>query len=398
MRWVGGMITNFYEKNIKNPSTNFFRSILEKFLEFFSGKPFQKLCQPKIRVLEYFDYPELHEESTIFIIQHRFLQEITKFSGVEDFSVIDYNKIDYSRVKLIFYRLVTFAKFKEKKILYLKKFNKSYFGLRLSNIEIGSKVRLINEKISFFQNNFFHRFVYFQSIKPKKRKKSIEIKLFFLEIFYKKKKDKMINSKSFFFTEKSIKKKKEKYNDKNRIPIRKRDSEIHLIVSSFKVMSFYNITNRSNFAHINLLYYRLCFYKSFELIFLEIINFYLELQNIFYQKAFLFFIYSQKYNIYKQLNFKKKILYKKKPGKKKEKILRTKKKSWLFEIKFQNFYMSKEKNSIYIQHRKKWVNRVFIQSINFSETKNFRKVMGFGFFMFFPIYGNKSFKNGIKMK
>jgi len=142
------------EKILKNLSQEKFKNLLRQFLEFFCRKTFYEIYQPKFLALDYLTYPELHEESVVFLTEHRLLQKIIKISSSEDLALFDYIKIDSERVKKIVLDILKFGKFREKEILILKKYSKIYSKIFSISFEIGLSLKFLKKKTFYLQVNF----------------------------------------------------------------------------------------------------------------------------------------------------------------------------------------------------------------------------------------------------
>ena len=161
---------SIFEKNIKSLSNFSLKTIFRKFLEFFAGKTFLKIYQPKLLAMEYLTYPELHEESTAFLTEHRCLQEILKKSSITNFCIFDWLKIDNNRIEELLSGLINFARFKQKNLLTLKKFNDIYPKILFSSFEISSRLRSLKKKIFFLRKNFHKNMIENKNIEIKRRK------------------------------------------------------------------------------------------------------------------------------------------------------------------------------------------------------------------------------------
>jgi hypothetical protein len=143
-----------FKKNIENVSPFAFKEILRKFLEFFAGKAFLEIYQPKLSAIEYLTYPELHEESTLFITEYRYLSEIISKSSMENLFIFDFIKSNPEKVKKIFSGIINFARFKEKEITALKKFYEINQKIFSSSFEIFSGLKFYKKKVLFLSNNY----------------------------------------------------------------------------------------------------------------------------------------------------------------------------------------------------------------------------------------------------
>ena len=94
---------NVKPTSIKNISLDF--NILEKIIEYFTGKSFEVISLPRLSGVDCFLYPELHEESVMVLTAHRVLQKIFFSAGIIDFSLSDYLKSNWERFLFI---LLTF--------------------------------------------------------------------------------------------------------------------------------------------------------------------------------------------------------------------------------------------------------------------------------------------------
>ncbi|AFP65657.1 hypothetical protein CMESO_513 (nucleomorph) [Chroomonas mesostigmatica CCMP1168] len=285
----------FFEKDMLNFSLDSFKLILEKFVELFSGRNFEKIYQPKLKALKYFNYPELHEESMVFIIQHRFIQEIVKISGTNDFSILDYRNPKLQKIKKIFSGIINFMKFKEQQLFRVKNFNNLLFFIKFSILQITSNLRLIKEKIFFLCDNFFDRFICFKGIKTKNKRKIKNFRLFILEFFLEKKKNTGSQTKNFDSILKILEKKKNTY-FKKYIGLFKKQKFFEKL-KFFENQNFFLIwfkIKKFNSYFYWFYLYRMNKFKKIQFFFYSILNFFLNVNAFFLQKIILNFIVLKK--------------------------------------------------------------------------------------------------------
>lgn len=157
-------IPNF-ENDFDSLSVRAFKTILRKFLEFFAGKTFQEIYNPKFSAVEYLTYPELHEESTIFLTEYRYLCEIIEKTSMENLHILDFVKIEHEKKKKVISGIINFARFKEKEISGLKSFYQIYSKHSFSSFLIISGLKFLKKKILFLQNNFGKKVLESKNIK-----------------------------------------------------------------------------------------------------------------------------------------------------------------------------------------------------------------------------------------
>ncbi|ABW98219.1 hypothetical protein HAN_3g409 (nucleomorph) [Hemiselmis andersenii] len=200
-----------FDKNIKNLSQEIFKTILRKFLEYFAGKTFLEIYQPKILALDYLTYPELHEESIVFLTEHRLLQKMVKVSSLIDLWLFDYIKIETSRNEKIISGIINFARFKEKKILNLTKYSKIFFKILTSSFEVDLSLKFLKKKTIFFQRNFPKYSINPKNLNFKKQEQFDFFSCQFFNFYYPKKTQLKAQKYENLKTEKIIKKNKKVY-------------------------------------------------------------------------------------------------------------------------------------------------------------------------------------------
>jgi len=137
------------KENLLKPSSEWVKIKLENLTEFFTGKNVEFICQPKFYALNCFLHPELHEDSIILIVKHRYFQELLFSSGYTGFSIRDYFFPDFSKVRKIFSAVINFAKFREEFLTFLKNFTKCFGKNFFWNWKILSEINSLEEKFGF---------------------------------------------------------------------------------------------------------------------------------------------------------------------------------------------------------------------------------------------------------
>jgi len=224
------MKIDFVKCDIVNLSLDSFKLILYSFVEFFSGKNYEKIGRLKLKTLEFFNYPELHEKSIIFINKFRIIQEIIFASCIYDFSLQDFYYFDSLRLKKIISGVINFAKFKEKLLLFIKKINITYVKIDNFHFKLIIDFYFLKKKILFLQFIFPSK-----NLKNKKIQKKFyqfEFFFYFFYIFFLNYNIKLSN-KNYNFLEYKILEKKSLFNQK----------KIFFINFLSKYISFHQIKN-----------------------------------------------------------------------------------------------------------------------------------------------------------
>jgi hypothetical protein len=155
----------FKKSEVLNLNLDSFKSILITFIEFFTGKNFEKINRPKLKPLEYFYFPELHEKSTVFINKFRLVQKILLASKINDFSIQDFLFFNSLRIKKIFSSVIYFAKYKEKFVFLLNNYNRILSKIEIVNSQFIVAFFFLKRKILFLQSYFFLKIFHKKKIK-----------------------------------------------------------------------------------------------------------------------------------------------------------------------------------------------------------------------------------------
>ena len=151
-------------------------NMLEKFIEYFTGKNFEIISLPRLSGIDCFLHPELHEESVMVLAAHRVLQRIFFSAGIDNFSLSDYFISKWERIRKIVSGIINLARFREEILKILNKCSSSIKHLKLSTRDLNSSLYFRFSLVAGFKTILRdHLYINF-----KKNKSYLESKLFSL--------------------------------------------------------------------------------------------------------------------------------------------------------------------------------------------------------------------------
>nr|UXY88015.1 kinetochore protein Nuf2 [Cryptomonas curvata] len=153
---------NLIDSRLKNLSL-----VVERFIEIFTGKKIEEINYPNLFFSKTFTYPELHENSSSFVILHRKIQYMILSVGIKDFSINDYLKANILKNKKISLALNSFVSFRAHQIFVL---NEKGVNLKKINLQCYLTLNklLVNKyKVKFIRNRINTNYVHVNNLRKK---------------------------------------------------------------------------------------------------------------------------------------------------------------------------------------------------------------------------------------